>query len=366
MDERYLINDIRSFEEFKKKSFSGFKKNDIISAVLKAIESKKVENACFWTAECIISGYSLLLWEKLINFSTKIIHINNPKLPSYLLRKNKVFMNQISRLDSKSKDRYLFLRNSQMVRNLFFDVVSSLATSSKTKRYDKYPKINDQEDFNFTNIQKRLCAQMNILPGHIIHFNDPDELRIIINEIFTLLKNKQFGYDKCCYWILWLMRYEAIHKKKKTPWIIDEREIEGIPKKYRGNIVWVLWDIIFEEMKLRSNQQIKKQINSLYELYKCNYTVGKRAARVSILFNAIGYLTHQISFKSPVRNDYKLFIQVQSNVNKMFGSKKKNEVKTLTDIQKVVQKPPKKENINVEIIQDKIGIFNEIDRIIMN
>ena len=50
----------------------------------------------------------------------------------------------------------------------------------------------------------------------------------------------------------------------------------------------------------------------------------------------------------------------------MFGSKKKNEVKTLTDIQKVVQKPPKKENINVEIIQDKIGIFNEIDRIIMN
>ena len=366
MDENYQIIDTRSVDAFKKKTFSGFKKNDIINAVFKSIESKKVENACHWATECILSGYALILWEKLINFSTKIIHINNPKLPSYLLRKNKVFMNQISRLDSKSKDRYLFLRNSQMVRNLFFDVVSSLATSSKTKRYDKYPKINDQEDFNFTNIQKRLCAQMNILPGHIIHFNDPDELRIIINEIFTLLKNKQFGYDKCCYWILWLMRYEAIHKKKKTPWIIDEREIEGIPKKYRGNIVWVLWDIIFEEMKLRSNQQIKKQINSLYELYKCNYTVGKRAARVSILFNAIGYLTHQISFKSPVRNDYKLFIQVQSNVNKMFGSKKKNEVKTLTDIQKVVQKPPKKENINVEIIQDKIGIFNEIDRIIMN
>ena len=36
------------------------------------------------------------------------------------------------------------------------------------------------DDFNFTNIQKRLCAPMNILPGYIIHFNDPDELRIII------------------------------------------------------------------------------------------------------------------------------------------------------------------------------------------
>ena len=366
MDERYLINDTRSFESFKKKSFSGFKKNDIINAVLKSIESKKVENACFWTTECIISGYAAVLWEKLINFSTKIIHINNPKLPSYLLRKNKVFMNQISRLDSKSKDRYLFLRNSQMVRNLFFDVVSSLATSSKTKRYDKYPKLNDEEDFNFTNIQKRFCAQMNILPGHIIHFNDPDELRIIMNEIFTLLKNNQFGYDKCCYWVLWLMRYEAIHKKKKTPWVIDEREIEGIPKKYRGNIVWVLWEVIFEEMRTHTNKQLKKQINALYELYKCNYTIGKRSMRIPILFNAIGYLTHKISFKLSVRNDYKLFIQVQSNVNKMFGSKKKDEVKNTTNIQNVIQKTPKKENIDIEIIQDKIGIFNEIDKMIMN
>ena len=368
MDERYFIHDDRTFESFKKKTFSGFKKNDIINAVLKSIESKKVENACHWTTECILSGYSQSLWEKLINFSTKIIHINNPKLPSYLLKKNNVFMNQVRRLDSKSKDRYIFLRNSQMIRNLFFDVVSTLATSSKTKRYDKYPKINDQEDFNFTNIQKRLCAQMNILPGHIIHFNDPDELRIIINEIFTLLKNKQFGYDKCCYWILWLMRYEAIHKKKKNPWIIDERDIEGITKKYRGNIVWILWEVILEETKSRTNKMIKIQINSLYELYKCNYTIGKRGGRVSILFNAIGYLTHQISFKLPVRSDYKLFIQVQSNVNKMFGSKKKDEIKNITDIQKkvVFQKPPKKQTIDIEIIQDKIGIFNEIDKMIMN
>ena len=173
-------------------------------------------------------------------------------------------MNQINRLNTTSKDRFLLLRNSQMIRNLFFDVVTSLATSSKTKRYDKYPKLNDQEDFNFTNIQKRLCAGMNILPGHIIHFNDPEELRIVINEIFTLLKNKQFGYDKCCYWILWLLRYEAIHKKKKKPWIIDERNVDNIPKKYRGNIVWVLWEIIFEEMNLRNNNHIKKQIRALY------------------------------------------------------------------------------------------------------
>ena len=252
-----------------------------------------------------------------------------------------------------------------MIRNLFFDVVSTLATSSKTKRYDKYPKIDDQEDFNFQNIQKRLYAGMNILPAHIIHFNDPEELRIVMNEIFTLLKNKQFGYDKCCYWILWLLRYEAIHKKKKNIWMIDEREIEDIPKKYRGNIVWVLWETILEEMKLRKNKMITKQINSLYELFKCNYTVGKRTGRIPLLLNAIGYLTHTVSFKIPVRADMKLFIQVQSNVNKMFHEKKKGEIKKQL-FDENIKKPPKKENIHVEIIQDQISLFNEIDQMIMS
>ena len=61
-------------------------------------------------------------------------------------------------------------------------------------------------------------------------------------------------------------------------------------------------------------------------------------------------------------NDYKMFIQVQSNVNKMFGSKKKNEVKD--EINFIEKKAPKKENINIEIVQDKISIFNDIDKTI--
>ena len=99
----------------------------------------------------------------------------------------------------------------------------------------------------------------------------------------------------------------------------------------------------------------------MYGLFKCNYTIGKRTARIPLLFNAIGYLTNTVSFKNPVRNDYQMFIQVQSNVNKMFGSKKKNEIKNKTTL---IEKAPKKENINIEIVQDKIGIFNEIDQII--
>ena len=41
---------------------------------------------------------------------------------------------------------------------------------------------------------------LSVLPGHIIKFTDPEELRVIMNE-FLILKNNLGGYDKCIYWI---------------------------------------------------------------------------------------------------------------------------------------------------------------------
>ena len=49
----------------------------------------------------------------------------------------------------------------------------------------------------------------------------------------------------------------------------------------------------------------------------------------------------------------------------MFGLKKINEIKTKS-FDSFPEKPPKKENINVEIVQDKLSIFNEVDKIISN
>ena len=35
-------------------------------------------------------------------------------------------------------------------------------------------------------MKKKLCGEMNILPDNIMRFNDPDEIKIILNEIFTM------------------------------------------------------------------------------------------------------------------------------------------------------------------------------------
>jgi len=362
MDDKYIINDTRDYTKFKDLTFSGFKKTQVINAVLKNIEAKKIEGACHWTTECLVSGYANNLWEKLIIYASKVVHINNPRLPQYMYNKDLVYRNQVTRLNPKDKDRFILLRNSQMIRNLFFDVVSTLTTSLKTKRYDKYSKIDISQDFKYENMKKRLCGEMNILPDNIMRFNDPDEIKIILNEIFTMCKNKQFGYDRCCFWVLWLLKWENQHKKKNIKWTVEYRDVKDVDQKFRSNVIWIVWDIINEELKTR-DENIRSQIAYLYKLFTNDYTLGKRNSRLPILFHAFGYLTHDINFSIPLRADFKLFIDVQCNVNKMFGAKKKTEK---VEQIKPIQKTPKnkdKDKVNVEIVRDKISIFNELDNI---
>ena len=62
--------------------------------------------------------------------------------------------------------------------------------SPKSKRYDKYPKINEETDFQFENIKRRLHAQANFCPDSLFKFTDPEELRVVINELMYHFKNK--------------------------------------------------------------------------------------------------------------------------------------------------------------------------------
>ena len=101
MDERYSIDDKRSMEQLKEKTFSGYKKTDVMNQVFKSIDLKKIEESCFWASECLVSGYMIPLFEKLINYGGKI-SINNPKLPSFLDTKNVIFQNQTTKYASRA------------------------------------------------------------------------------------------------------------------------------------------------------------------------------------------------------------------------------------------------------------------------
>ena len=65
-------------------------------------------------------------------------------------------------------------------------------SKSKSKKYDKYPKLRDA-DFDFENIQKRFVANVYLLNlNDFIHFNEPEELKLVMNEIYTYLKGNNY------------------------------------------------------------------------------------------------------------------------------------------------------------------------------
>ena len=323
MNEIFLIQDNRHLEEFKDKSFCGFKKTEVYKTLFRSIESGQIENACHWLTECMISGYCIDLLDKLIAFSSKLIHINNPKLPVYLHRKYMYFFKSIDNINvKKQKHLTIHFRNNLVLRNLMFDLVSILTISPKTKRYDKYPKINETTEFQFESIKKRLRAQANFCPDTLFKFN----------------------------------------KKMKQAFEIDEREIDNIKPAYKKDVVWLLWSALLYEANTR-DEPTKQQVFALYKLFKYEFTGPKRNLRIPIIYHTLGYLTHSVNFTLPLIYDKRIYIQCQCNVNYMFKMKKKHEIggspKPLPKKEK-----RKKPDIQTEKTNDLFSVINDIDQLI--
>jgi hypothetical protein len=356
MNEDFLITDPRPSECFRDKTFSGYKKTEVLKTLFKSIDMGKVEDTCFWLIECIVSGYSVDLSEKMAIYGSKVVHVNNPRWPSFMWRRYHSLHASIDHITRKEKDKLIHIRNSSHIRNNLVDVAVTLAISSKTKRYDKLPKVDPSKDFEFTEIQKKMNATMQLLPKDTIRFTDPEELRIIMNELFFNLKNTHGGYEKCSYWIGWLVQWEKKEKAQKRKFEIETRSVPNVNPKYGKDMIWLVWEVIFEEAKLR-DVLTKKQVQSLFHLFSHNYTCGKRHSRLSYIYHAIGYLT--LPFKDrPLRPNHELYIRSQFHIHTLIKSKKTHQVKSYTP---PPEKPQKSKGIEKEIIESRMKELQDIE-----
>lgn len=324
----FLINDFRKPEEFRKKTFSGYAKKDVFDVLFKSLDENKFEESCQWSCEIVISGYFEELLERIINYISKYIGINNPLLPYVLFLRLVKFL-KLKKIECYEKN-YLELRNSQEVRNLFCEMVCIIIMSTKTRKPLNLPRILNYE-FSPDGFQKRLIAKSLDAADKFVMVDDPTELRIIINEFAYNLEEIRYNQTNLLYWLSWAFEWEKINQKKNKEFICCVREINGIDNKYKRDFIWIFWEVILVETNNRNNNILTKQIRSLYEFFKMNYSPSKKRKRIYLIINTIELLSNTVNInseyikKNPVIEKYHLLVQACGNINLLYKQKKLNE-----------------------------------------
>ena len=174
------ITDVRVSSDFNKVTFSNFKKTDVIKQLMKSFRDNKHEDTCYWSAELICSGFIVELWESIILYMSKYIHIGNPKLPIYVSQTIEKFKKII---DANPNMDDLKLRNNDEIRRLFAEIMIVLVESGRKHAFSDNSKIT-QLDFDLSNIGTKLLAPNMDYVQNTFKEGDVKEVYIAVNELY--------------------------------------------------------------------------------------------------------------------------------------------------------------------------------------
>lgn len=320
----YEINDIRESKEFQGITFSGFKKSDVKKEFMKNLLKGNIEPSCYWSAEYICSGHYGELWENILFFFGKHIHIGNPKILIYLQKRFLYFKELVHSPEYISE---LHTRNSSKIRQLFAEIICVLCLSKK--QYSIEPvKINRKEEFDITNMQEHLVATSTEFVVPIFHKKDPKELLIPFNEFIYNLNQKDCR--KSSYWIEWLLEFDLLCRKKKQKPNCEARSY-NVLDKFRQDIVWIIWDVFYHINSLRNDKFTESILDALLDIFCIKYTTASCKKRRFLLYFGVTLLTENINKDIDVFQNKELIQTVINNINSLYKQIKKNEHSPNTD-----------------------------------
>jgi hypothetical protein len=297
---------------YKDKTFSGYKKSDVIKAYIKSVEDGKIENACNWSIELILSGFLNILIEKNILIASKYINIHNPKIPEYIYSNLDKTLGIIKKYSTHKNN--INLRNNQQIRDITAQVVCVLTLSKKYK-LPTLPKIKN-EDFFLSNMELRFRAKNKDLLSNVLKNGDPKEIIMPVNEFINSIFNRNI--NNTIYWLSWILTWEKLNIKKFKKYECGTRELEGVENKYFKDVIWLIWACIFKIVQFIKNNTRVDQIKYLYKIFKTRYSKSTKNSRIPLIIHAILFITENIDMTINLTAQKNKIVQAVSNINYIY------------------------------------------------
>lgn len=320
------INDIRKPQDFKTITFSNYSRSKVKTELIKSIHNNNIEPACYWSVELICAGHFNDLWNCIISYTSRYIHIANPKLPIYLSRRFNSFKNIVN---NGYRENEILMRNNPEIRKLFAEIITIISTSRKNHCFENYA-IKNIDEFDITNITTRLKATSIEFANQIFTNKDPKEIFIAINEFIYDISSDNKDNISACYWIEWILKFEIISKQKKSQLNCERRSFAPVEEKYQMNIIWMIWEGLIIESKSKDTN-IKNTIDSLLELFCIRYKPSNNRSRKYLIYWAVCFLTQDINFKNPLIKNSEIIKNISNNIDLIYKQIKQNEKKPSTD-----------------------------------
>tara|TARA_Y100000389_G_scaffold205140_1_gene263969 strand:- start:6136 stop:7287 length:1152 start_codon:yes stop_codon:yes gene_type:complete len=318
--ETHEINDMRQANDFKGVSFSDYKKGDVKKQLIDAMLCNKLETACYWSAELICAGHFSDLWEIILYFTSKHIHIGNPKIAIYLEMRYNIFRNIMNKANIVNE---IDARNDEECRKLFAEIMITLSLSQRKMSFEEV-KIKRHEDFDMTYMKERLKAPSMKYAESFFMQKDPKEIFIALNEFAYSISSESANITNACYWFEWLIEFDASCKKRKLQCKCEPRN-HPIEAKFRSDVIWVLWDAIMYYGEALNIPLVTKTLQSLLRLFCIRYTNACGKRRKYMLYYAISLITETVPVNIHLVENKDLLSSGLSKVNFIYKQVKKNE-----------------------------------------
>ena len=315
------INDIRVIADFKGITFSKYKKSSAKKELIQCLLAKKIESVCYWSAELICAGHYTDLWESIILYLSKHIHLGNPRLPIYLAMR---FDNFKSIVDNGYTADELRMRNSIKMRRIFAEIVATLCYSP-TKHSIEAVKIRKHEEFNMTHMACRLKAPSVDFGKDSFQETDPRELYVAVNELAYHVGADIKNTVEACYWVEWLLEYETLCRRRREKCECERRGFAKVLDKYQKDIVWLAWDVLLKECNKQGSKLKMKIMEALLSLYCIRYTAGCKKRRRFVLYNAVSLLTESCDLTREIVANKTVISSVINRIDTVYKDVKKNE-----------------------------------------